>query len=666
MKNSTTPFLFSLLILLLSFSSHAQDPPEVIWDDFFPGGQVTGNYTANDVKQSPYGGYVMVGSRKIQATNGYSEVMVMRVDDESYEIAMNKTFGGENHEGIPWDQVAYDMIITPMPVISYLVTGYRDTTLTSATTPPGLFLTQVWGNGSVLFDSLYFNNNLHHIAGRSIQPAIGGGYIIACSFREDGGGTDQTLVTRMVKNEEGRYGTVDMPSYRIIPVGLNGYARWIRQFGDGYLMGGTAYNTPNTKMDLFIQKLDADRNFEWEKFYGWEESDEFGDALIHGDTVYIAGTGKVLVPGTTFYKEQIYVNRVDASGEVVWENTYGGTLRHFANKIMMTGEGDLLVAGFYYDASMHSQMILMKIDAQTGDSLWTQEYGDFYSAGIRDAIRTEDYGYLTVGRANYSATQSPTVYVMKLDHGNETAHLSIPRHFLDIPIAPASTATDVINFTADADEIYGVRVQIDSLLHPSVGDLEVSISHGGKTATLADRPIHSGENFLRTSFGDMEYRQLDWDYAPYTGRYLPEDPLSVFLSSSPAGDWTLSVTDHGSGALKATSRVLEGWTLNLLTEAAAVSTMPIQEMLANFGLEQIRPNPIGQEAFISFRIATPGPVKLKVYNQLGQLVEQLANEDLPEGVHERMWQPGSLAPGAYFFHLESGGMISVRKAVLAR
>ncbi|MCK4993325.1 MAG: T9SS type A sorting domain-containing protein [Bacteroidales bacterium] len=69
---------------------------------------------------------------------------------------------------------------------------------------------------------------------------------------------------------------------------------------------------------------------------------------------------------------------------------------------------------------------------------------------------------------------------------------------------------------------------------------------------------------------------------------------------------------------------------------------------------------------MSFRIPEVGHVKVMVYNQAGQLVAYLANEDLPEGVHERMWHPGSLAPGAYFIHLESGGMVSVRKAVLAR
>jgi hypothetical protein len=112
--------------------------------------------------------------------------------------------------------------------------------------------------------------------------------------------------------------------------------------------------------------------------------------------------------------------------------------------------------------------------------------------------------------------------------------------------------------------------------------------------------------------------------------------------------------------------VLEGWSLNLLTESGTGSGIPTQESLVNFGLEQIRPNPFNQEALISFRIPEPGHVSLTVYNQLGQLVGFLANEDLPEGVHERMWYPGSLAPGTYFIHLESGGMVSIRKAVLAR
>ncbi len=312
-------------------------------------------------------------------------------------------------------------------------------------------------------------------------------------------------------------------------------------------------------------------------------------------------------------------------------------------------------------------MFLMKIEAATGDSLWTQSYAESFTyAGIRDAIRTDDFGYLVVGRGSYGQSQDPHVYLMKLDHGDEKEHMQMPRTDLSIPIIQSATATDAINFTADVDEIYGVTVVIDSLFHPSVGDLEVTISHSGATVSLVDRPVHSGENFIATSFSDFQYKLLDWDFAPYSSWYKPEDPLSVFNSHKPAGDWILSVTDYGRGGRKATDRVLKGWSLNFLTESSGGVGIPTMESLANFGLEPIRPNPVNQEAQISFQIPKPAAVNLKVYNQLGQEVANLAHEDLPEGLHSRVWNPGSLAPGTYFIHLEAGGMISVRKAMIVK
>ena len=431
-------------------------------------------------------------------------------------------------------------------------------------------------------------------------------------------------------------------------------------------MGGTAYKNDSTRFDIFLQQLDVDRNLLWTKFYGGQDSDEFADAFVYGDTIYVAGSVSVPVPGTSYFIDQIYVAKLNAAGVVLWENTYGGTDRHFANKMMMTGEGDLLVAGFYYNASMHSQMILMKIDAETGDSLWTQDYGSFYSAGFRDVIRTEDFGYLTVGRASSTGTQDPRVHVMKLDHGGETEHLQVPRENLGIPITPGTTTTDAINFTTEADSIIGVRVMITSLLHPEVGDLEISLVHSGVEVLLVDRPAHSGENFDSTGFDDYAMYDLNSGYAPYKGWWKPVDRLGVFRAVNPDGDWILTIFDHGTGGAKATN-VLDGWRMDFLVSSTGGGTgIPPEEAFANFGLEPIRPNPVTQEALISFQLPIPAAVNLKVYNQLGQEVANLAHEDLPEGVHSRVWNPGSLAPGAYFIHLQAGGMISVRKALIVK
>jgi len=90
------------------------------------------------------------------------------------------------------------------------------------------------------------------------------------------------------------------------------------------MMGGSAYTGPNSKHDIFLQKLNADYELIWTQYYGWEDSDEFADALLTTDHVYIAGSSGVLVPGTTYYRDQIYVVKADTAGVVDWEVTYGG------------------------------------------------------------------------------------------------------------------------------------------------------------------------------------------------------------------------------------------------------------------------------------------------------------------------------------------------------
>ena len=95
MKKQLLPGLLSISWLLLAICINAQSPM-VTWDGFYPVDYEIGNYTANDIKESPYGGYVLVGSRKVAATNGYSEVMLMRVDEVGAGISMAAgTTGGQ-------------------------------------------------------------------------------------------------------------------------------------------------------------------------------------------------------------------------------------------------------------------------------------------------------------------------------------------------------------------------------------------------------------------------------------------------------------------------------------------------------------------------------------------------------------------------------------------
>jgi len=675
MKKNLRSGLVSIPLIFLSTLIIAQ-APTVTWDKFFPsaGEYEVGNYTANEIKQSPVTtGYVLVGSRKMTwKGNGYNEVMVMRVDQDGQYISMNNTFTGtsiyEIYEGgeyvtdtIPWDQVAYDMGFSYAEDNRVLITGYRDTTLLSSDTPPGLFLMEVRGDGRVAFDTLYKNDNMDQIKGRCIYPDLEGGYIIAGSIIVDGSGPERIMMTQVRKNEQGEYDIVTFPGlFRVNEVGNFGYASWVRPFGEGYLVGGNARRTDSGD-DIFIQKVDDDMFAVDTFFYGDVENDFFSDAILSGDTIYIAGYTPD--PGTGKYK--IYVVKAESDGTVIWEETYGGNNTLYAYSLIRTGDGNLMVAANSVEGA-YSHMALLKIDAATGDSLWMQSYGSQYrSAGTRDAASTSDFNYVIAGRASYTTAQDPRVYVAKLDNPMK-ADLFLAKEGLDLAIVQGTPAKDVIEVHADKINCFGIVVKIDALYHPSVGDLEITLEHGGTTVMLVDQPRNSGENFIHTAFTDQAEVSLNLRFAPYTGWFLPEEPLFPFLFHDPSGEWTLTVTDHGTGGVKASSRVLDGWSLNLLTESGGGVGIPTLEMLENFGLEPIRPNPVNQEALITFRIPKPTAVNLKVYNQLGQVVARLANEDLPEGVHSKIWNPGSLAPGAYFIHLESCGMVSVRKALVTR
>ncbi len=81
------------------------------------------------------------------------------------------------------------------------------------------------------------------------------------------------------------------------------------------------------------------------------------------------------------------------------------------------------------------------------------------------------------------------------------------------------------------------------------------------------------------------------------------------------------------------------------------------------------PNPFSETTVISYKILRPMPVKLTVYNQLGQLVETIVDEPLHQpGKFSRKFdaRKGGLAPGIYYFSLVSDDASVRQKIILAR
>ena len=94
--------------------------------------------------------------------------------------------------------------------------------------------------------------------------------------------------------------------------------------------------------------------------------------------------------------------------------------------------------------------------------------------------------------------------------------------------------------------------------------------------------------------------------------------------------------------------------ISALSEAQPLET-------SGYDLKQNYPNPFNSNTVITFSIPEKGFTTLTVYNMLGETVEVLVNEELQTGTYQYELDVEDMAKGNYFYKLQSGDYIGVRK-----
>lgn len=86
----------------------------------------------------------------------------------------------------------------------------------------------------------------------------------------------------------------------------------------------------------------------------------------------------------------------------------------------------------------------------------------------------------------------------------------------------------------------------------------------------------------------------------------------------------------------------------------------------NFTLSQNYPNPFNNSAIINYEIPSNGWVTLKIYDSIGNEVSTVVNDYLERGKYEIRFDASNLASGAYFYKLQAGDFIKVKKMILIK
>ena len=132
--------------------------------------------------------------------------------------------------------------------------------------------------------------------------------------------------------------------------------------------------------------------------------------------------------------------------------------------------------------------------------------------------------------------------------------------------------------------------------------------------------------------------------------------ISSYLGQSLQGEFYNSEISIKSGFAYLNSNVVDD-NVSSLNESNNPLTF---ELLQNY------PNPFNPSTTISFKIPKKEKVRLIIYNTNGKMVEELANSNFEKGKHSLNFNANKLSSGQYFYRIEAGKNVSIKKMLFIK
>lgn len=183
----------------------------------------------------------------------------------------------------------------------------------------------------------------------------------------------------------------------------------------GYLLGGrTNSNNGDVQSgnqgysDFWLVKINSIGTMEWEQTYGGSSLDILSSIIPTSDGGYLlsgsAGSNDGDIQSGYQGGGDFWVVKINSTGAIQWEKTYGGSSFDFLSSTLPTADGGYLLGGRTYsnDGDIQSgnhgdrDFWIVKINS-TGIIEWEQTYGGSDLEWLISAISTTDGGYLLGG-----------------------------------------------------------------------------------------------------------------------------------------------------------------------------------------------------------------------------------------------------------------------------
>ena len=368
-----------LTITLFTFATTIHAQPDSLWSRTFGGEQSESCYS---IIQTDDGDYVIAG-HTWSFGSGYADMWLLKTDADGDSL-WTRTFGARESD------YCFSMIQTTDE--GYALAGF---TQSFGAGNRDMWLVKTNEDGDSLWSQTFGGENRDYC--HSLIQTADRGYALAGYTASFGAGE------------------YDM---WLVKTDANGDSLWSRTFGGehkdvcnsviqttdgGYILAGFTESFGAGEREMWLVRTDSDGDSLWSRTLGGEGWDECHSVIQTLDGGYALGgyTGSF---GAGVY--DIWLVRTDADGDSLWSRTFGGRNTEVCYSMIQTADGGYALTGYIsFFGARRPDFWLLRIDAD-GDSLWSQTFGGRFTEWCNSIIQTGDGGYALAGwTASFGAGQ---------------------------------------------------------------------------------------------------------------------------------------------------------------------------------------------------------------------------------------------------------------------
>jgi predicted secreted protein len=265
---------------------------------------------------------------------------------------------------------------------------------------PGSFVTAAYDSGWVNITSMAGQNIVftHNLSSADIAVDIQGRTTSSGGIHQNNLGlTDYTSGWSKVSGGTG----TDLPDGNIFQIS-----------DGGFIIAGRTTSFGAGGNDVWLVETDSTGNTEWNKTYGGSLDDAAADMCKTTDGGYaLAGyTNSFGVGGSDFW-----LIKTNATGNMQWNKTYGGTDSDQAFFVAQTSDGGYAITGNTNSSGAGGiDAWLVKTNAN-GDMQWNRTYGGVGNDQSVVVVQTSDGGYAIAGYTNSFGAGNNDFWLIKTD-----------------------------------------------------------------------------------------------------------------------------------------------------------------------------------------------------------------------------------------------------------